>query len=72
MSNEFSVEYSDVIKAYQNKVNDLTYQLISSEARIMASNRVIDELSNKITEIEKQPKMKRTTKSNESVIDYNN
>ena len=72
MSNEFSVEYSDVIKAYQNKVNDLTYQLISSEARIMASNRVIDEISNKITEIEKQPKMKRTTKSNESVIDYNN
>lgn len=72
MSNEFSVEYSDVIKAYQNKVNDLTYQLISSEARIMASNRVIDELSNKITEMEKQPKMKRTTKSNESVIDYNN
>ena len=72
MSNEFSVEYSDVIKAYQNKVNDLTYQLISSEARIMASNRVIDELSNKITEIEKQPKMKRTTKSNESLIDYNN
>lgn len=72
MANEFSIDYSDVIKVYQMKVSDLTNQLISSEARIMASNRVIDDLSKKISELEKQPKTKRTVKNNDAVVDYNN
>ena len=72
MANEFSIEYGDVIKAYQNKVTDLTNQLITSEAKVIASDRIINQLSEKIVEFEKQPKTKRSTKSNESVVDYNN
>jgi len=72
MVNEHSIEYSDVIKAYQNKVIDLTNQLITSEAKVIASDRIINQLSEKIIEFEKQPKTKRATKSNESVVDYNN
>ena len=72
MANEFSIEYGDVIKAYQNKVTDLTNQLITSEAKVIASDRIINELSEKIVEFEKQPKTKRSIKSNESVTDYNN
>ena len=72
MANEFSIEYGDVIKAYQNKVTDLTNQLITSEAKVIASDRIINQLSEKIVEFEKQSKTKRTTKSNDSVVDYNN
>lgn len=72
MVNEHSIEYGDVIKAYQNKVTDLTNQLITSEAKVIASDRIINQLSEKIIDLEKQQKVKRSTKSNESVVDYNN
>lgn len=72
MSYEFSIEYGDVIKAYQNKINDLMNQLISTEAKIIASEKVIEKLSQRVEELEKQPKTKRTSKRNDSVIDYNN
>lgn len=72
MSYEFSIEYSDVIKAYQNKINDLMNQLITAEAKIIASEKVMEKLSQRVEELEKQPKTKRTSKSNDSVIDYNN
>ena len=32
----------------------------------------MENLSQKVEELEKQPKTKRTSKSNDSVIDYNN
>lgn len=72
MSYEFSIEYGDVIKAYQNKINDLMNQLITAEAKIIASEKVMEKLSQRVEEMEKQPKTKRTPKSNDSVIDYNN
>ena len=72
MSYEFSIEYGDVIKAYQNKINDLMNQLITAEAKIIASEKVMEKLSRRVEELEKQPKKKRTSKSNDSVIDYNN
>ena len=72
MSYEFSIEYGDVIKAYQNKINDLMNQLITAEAKIIASEKVMEKLSRRVEELEKQPKTKRTSKSNDSVIDYNN
>ena len=72
MSYEFSIKYSDVIKEYQNKINDLMNQLITAEAKIIASEKVMEKLSQRVEELEKQPKTKRTSKSNDSVIDYNN
>lgn len=80
--NELGIEYGDVIKAYQNKVNELISQLITAEAKLVASANFINKLSLKIRELEEQNQelsssktARKSTKvkqeSEDNVIDYN-
>lgn len=78
--NELNIEYGDVIKAYQNKVNDLTSQLITAEAKLIASANFINKLTARLEELETENNKlanktkKVTTKQKEeveNVIDYN-
>lgn len=78
--NELNIEYGDVIKAYQNKVNDLTSQLITAEAKLIASANFINKLTARLEELEIENNKltnktkKVTTKQKEeveNVIDYN-
>jgi len=54
MSSEFSLDYTDVLKAYQNKSSELLTQLITAEAKLHASTSIITELKNKISELTSQ------------------
>lgn len=73
MASDFSIEYGDIIKAYQNKVSVLTTELVSSEAKLIASERVISNLSQTIEDLEKQIKTRRNkTKLTTETVDYNN
>ena len=80
--NELGIEYGDAIKAYQNKVNELISQLITAEAKLIASANFINKLSLKVQELEEQNQelsssktTRKTTKvkqeSEDNVIDYN-
>ena len=78
--NELNIEYGDVIKAYQNKVNDLTSQLITAEAKLIASANFINKLTSRLDELEIENtklanKTKKVTAKEkeevENVIDYN-
>jgi len=79
--NELSIEYADVIKAYQNKVNDLTSQLIAAEAKLIASANFISKMTVRLEQLESE-NIKLTNKNKkvtskikqeevENVIDYN-
>ena len=73
MASDFSIEYGDIIKAYKNKVSVLTTELVSSEAKLIASERVISNLSQTIEDLEKQIKTRRNkTKLTTETVDYNN
>ena len=73
MASDFSIEYGDIIKAYQNKVSVLTTELVSSEGKLIASERVISNLSQTIEDLEKQIKTRRNkTKLTTETVDYNN
>jgi hypothetical protein len=78
--NELSIEYADVIKAYQNKVNDLTSQLIAAEAKLIASANFISKMTVRLEQLESE-NIKLTNKNKkviskikqeevENVIDY--
>jgi len=54
MSSEFSLDYTDVLKAYQNKSSELLTQLITAEAKLHASTSIITELKKKISELTSQ------------------
>lgn len=83
MSNEVSLNYGDVLKAYQNKSSELLTQLTTAEAKLIASANLIMELTNKINELEEENKKlqktpsssknKKTTNDDsiEAVVDYN-
>lgn len=79
MSTEISLEYGDVLKAYQTKCNELLTQLITAEARLNASANLITELKKKITELTEEneklqkssSKVKKPQSSNDNVVDYN-
>jgi hypothetical protein len=85
--NELSVEYKDMIQAYDGKVSELIMQLIKAEAKLIASANFINkisvaniELQSKVKELESQIESqkatktpKRTTKTQSDVVmDYNN
>lgn len=83
MSTEINLEYGDVLKAYQAKTNELLTQLITAEARLNASAGLIDRLSVRIEELQKETtrlqklstKGKKpvinTTDTTDTIIDYN-
>jgi hypothetical protein len=77
MSTEISLEYGDVLKAYQTKSGELLIQLITAEARLNASATFILSLKERILELEKEndklsKSSNRTKKSStDSVVDYN-
>lgn len=77
MNTEISLEYGDVLKAYQTKSGELLTQLITAEARLNASAALILSLKERILELEKENE-KLTKSSNRSkksstdnVVDYN-
>ena len=77
MPTEISLEYGDVLKAYQSKSGELLTQLITAEARLNASATLILTLKNRISELESeneklQKVSSRSKKSStDSVVDYN-
>ena len=77
MSNEISLDYADVLKAYQTKSGELLTQLITVEAKLNASTGIIEKLNNKISalEAENQKLIKTSSRSKKSstdiVSDYN-
>lgn len=79
---EISLEYGDVLKAYQTKCNELLTQLMTAEARLIASANHINKLTSKIDELEDEVKKlqkssSKTTKkssnleNSDEVVDYN-
>jgi CII-binding regulator of phage lambda lysogenization HflD len=77
MSTEISLEYGDVLKAYQTKSGELLTQLITVEAKLNASTGIIEKLNNKISALEAENEKllktsSRTKKSStDNVSDYN-
>ena len=79
MSSEISLEYGDVLKAYQTKSGELLTQLITAEAKLNASAALISSLNERIMklELENQKFQKSSTRSKKSsseideVVDYN-
>ena len=57
MSSEVNLDYTDVLKAYQNKSTELLSQLITSEAKLNASAGIIKQLNTKIEELISQNKL---------------
>ena len=80
MSTEINLEYSDVLKAYQAKANELLTQLITAEARLNASAGLIDKLNVIIEELKKEnislqklstKGKKPLTNTTDTIVDYN-
>ena len=80
MNTEISLEYGDVLKAYQTKVTELMTQLITAEAKLNASAVLITKLVEKNSELESenlklQKATTKTTKKSsasiDNVVDYN-
>lgn len=77
MSGEITLDYTDVLKAYQNKSGELLTQLITTEARLSASTSIISDLRKRISELEvENEKLKKSTSrtkklQTEKVVDYN-
>lgn len=79
MSSEISLEYGDVLKAYQTKSGELLTQLITAEAKLNASAALISSLRGVVEELqlENQKLKKSSTRSKKSsseidkVVDYN-
>lgn len=79
MSSEISLEYGDVLKAYQTKSGELLTQLITAEAKLNASAALISSLKVMVEELqlENEKLQKSSTRSKKSspeidkVVDYN-
>lgn len=64
-------ELKNLISIYQHKVNDLMAQTIALEARMASSNQLIEALTNKIKELQEQPKpQKKATKSSPNTENF--
>ena len=77
MNGGIDLSYENVLKAYQKKSGELLTQLVTTEARLFASENLVLELRNKIIELEKKqqktiPKSTRSKKSTDTIVDYNN
>jgi hypothetical protein len=80
---DFNLEYTDVIKAYQVKSGELLSQVITAEAKLNASVGFINKLKERILQLEEENKklQKLSVKASkkvatqesqeETVIDYN-
>lgn len=79
---DFNLEYTDVIKAYQVKSGELLSQVITAEAKLNASAGFINKLKERILQLEEenrklQKQSVKTTKKGQAVeeqstvIDYN-
>jgi uncharacterized membrane protein len=77
MTSEISLEYGDVLKAYQSKSGELLTQLITAEAKLNASAALILSLKERINqlEVENEKLQKSSSRSKKSttdnVVDYN-
>ena len=77
MTSEISLEYGDVLKAYQSKSGELLTQLITAEAKLNASAALILSLRERINqlEVENEKLQKSSSRSKKSttdnVTDYN-
>lgn len=79
MSSEISLEYGDVLKAYQTKSGELLTQLITAEAKLNASATLIVSLKERITQLEKEneklqkssTRSKKSSVETDTVVDYN-
>ena len=77
MTSEISLEYGDVLKAYQSKSGELLTQLITAEAKLNASAALILSLKERINQLEienqkLQKSFNRPKKSTtDNVVDYN-
>ena len=56
MSNDIQINYGDVLKAYQTKSTELLTQLMTAEAKVIASANVIMELRDRISKLEEKNK----------------
>ena len=77
MNGGIDLSYENVLKAYQKKSGELLKQLVTTEARLFASENLVLELRNKILELESNqqktiPKSTRSKKSTDTIVDYNN
>ena len=77
MNGGIDISYEDVLKAYQKKSSELLTQLVTTEAKLIASENLVLELKNKIIELENSSqkvttKTTRSKKTADSVVDYNN
>lgn len=77
MNGGIDLSYENVLKAYQKKSGELLTQLVTTEARLFASENLVLELRNKIAELENNqqkivPKPTRSKKSTDTIVDYNN
>ena len=66
-----------MLKAYQKKSSELLTQLVTTEAKLIASENLVLELRNKIIELENSSqkvatKTTRSKKTVDSAVDYNN
>ena len=77
MTSEISLEYGDVLKAYQSKSGELLTQLITAEAKLNASAALILSLKERVMqlEVENEKLQKSSSRSKKSttdnVVDYN-
>jgi hypothetical protein len=78
---EFTIEYGDILKAYQSKVSEILNQLITAEAKLIASVNYINKLQEQIKELELEnakyqktlgkTSTKKTSTATENIVDYN-
>ena len=79
MTSEISLEYGDILKAYQLKSGELLTQLITAEAKLNASANLIVSLKERVEQLELENKklQKTSTRSrkssseNDNIVDYN-
>ena len=79
MTSDISLEYGDILKAYQLKSGELLTQLITAEAKLNASANLIISLKERVEQLELENKklQKTSTRSrkssseNDNVVDYN-
>lgn len=79
---DFNLEYTDVIKAYQVKSGELLSQVITAEAKLNASVGFINKLKERILQLEEEnrklqkqsvkiTKKGQAVEEQSTVIDYN-
>ena len=73
MSYEYSIEYTDVIKAYQTKLNEFMTQLIATEAKVNAATNIIEKLNAENLQLrDENQKLKKsqTKKNKDDIVDF--